>query len=177
METTMMQNIADCCQCNIGDYDKIYDNAISIVVGIIASLVAWVIVNRALIPNVIVSELLYSNKNKPYVIVWNKSKLKIDLYEVVCYIYYYEKSKKYASFIRTDNKKALLSCGEKNGYILKIEIDGNYKGNSEELSNFFQTEGNLLKIIVTGQNRFGVRHVHTEYLKIKNVEFNNWGEN
>lgn len=134
--------------------------AASILLGVIASLIAWWIVNIILIPEFDISELLYDNQSHPYVRVWNKSWLHIKAYEIICYIYYYKDSEKSPVFIRTDNPKPVLIKGnrKKNAYIVKL-------GGHEKLRDFFR-DGNKLKIIVTGQNRFGVKQMYSKEIDI-----------
>lgn len=134
--------------------------AASILLGVIASLIAWWIVNIILIPEFDISELLYDNQSHPYVRVWNKSWHRLTAYEVNICIYYYESSRNGPVFIRTDNPKPVLIKGnrKKNAYIVKL-------GGHEKLRDFFR-DGNKLKIIVTGQNRFGVKQMYSKEIDI-----------
>lgn len=132
-------------------------------IGIIASLIAWWIVNILLIPKFDISELLYNNKSRPYIKVWNKSWHHLSVYEVVCYIYYYQGAKEEHMFIREDNRKPILIKGNRDKNMAIIKLDGH-----EKLKDFFQN-GNRLKIVVTGQNRFGVKQVFTKEIIVNNI--------
>lgn len=125
----------------------------SIVLGVVGSIIAWWIVNIIFSPNFKISDdILYNSKGKPYIKVYNISLLKLNAYDVVGYVYYYKKETSSAELIFRDEQKPILTCtrSEMDSYIIKLEED------CPEFERCFQV-GNKIKVVVTGQNRFGIK--------------------
>lgn len=135
----------------------------AIIIGVVASLIAWWSVNILLIPKFDVTELLYNNVSRPYVKIWNKSWHGLNVYDVKCYIFYYFVNSEKPFFSREDITKPLLTRGNryKNAAIVKLDGD-------EHLIDFFH-DGNRLLITVTGQNRFGVKQVFQKEIIVHNT--------
>lgn len=137
----------------------------AIVIGVVASLIAWWTVNILLIPTFDISELSYNNKKSPYVRIWNKSWHGLNIYDVKCYISYYEAKSERPLFMREDGTKPLLPKGSRHIHSVPIKLGGD-----ERITDFF-TDGNRLLITITGQNRFGVKQVEIKEIIIKNTPF------
>lgn len=141
----------------------------TIVLGCCSSLIAWWIINRILTPNFYVSDLAYNSKGDPYVRVRNRSRLNLNIYDIVGYIYYFEPGNDTPKFIFTDKKRPVLTNkgSDQNEYIIKLAK--RYPEAKKYICN-----GNRLQIVVSGQNRFGVKQIYTKNIKIedgpKNIE-------
>lgn len=135
----------------------------AIALGVIASLIAWWAVNILFIPTFDISELSYNNNKSPYVKIWNKSWHGLNIYDVKCYISYYNDKSERLYFMREDSMKPLLPKGSRYVHSVSIKLGGD-----ERLSDFF-TDGNRLVITITGQNRFGVKQVEIKEIVIKNT--------
>lgn len=137
----------------------------SIILGVVASLIAWWAVNMLLIPKFDISEILFNNDSRPYIMVWNKSWHCLNAYDVKCYVSYYYENQKKAFFIRENPTKPYLKKGKQNENSFVVKMGGD-----ECLKNFFHKNGNKLEITITGQNKFGVRQVFCKCLIVSNTD-------
>jgi len=139
------------------------DIVISIIVGIISSLIAWWWTNILLTPSFSISKLQYTPQGQPYIEIQNKS-LFLRAYEVACSIYYYigrESTPKYMELIKVQPvlayKKSKFSS-----FPVRLNED-------KKINDFFQENSeNRIKIIVVGQNRFGVKQIYSQEINIGN---------
>lgn len=142
------------------DWNMIEYVILSVFWGAIGSLIAWGIINVIVAPKFNVSKVLYSNGSRPYIKIWNESWHGQTACNVVCYLYYYEKSDKKV-FFREDNKAIILKKGnaDKEAHIIKLDGD-------ERINNFFCV-GNKIKVIIIGHNKYGAKQILTKWLNIE----------
>lgn len=135
---------------------------LTVFLGCCSSLIAWWIINRILTPCFYVSDLAYDSNGDPYVRVKNNSRLNFNIYDIVGYIYYFDSGNNILRFIYTDKKRPVLTCKgtDQNEFIIRLAK--RYPEAEKYICN-----GNKLRIVVTGQNRFGVKQIYTKEIKIE----------
>lgn len=127
------------------DCDMLYSLLIGIGSGIISSFLFWLILNIVFFPKVSVDDQIQSKNGKEYIRVFNRSWLNV--YGVVCRIeYVFENGHK---FFRTDQTIPYLH--KKDGWY-RVILNG-----SQETNSFFEKGGGEIIIVITYQNRFGIK--------------------
>lgn len=130
--------------------DIILDVCLPIVVGIVTAGFCWFIANILFVPYLEVSDLKFTKKNRPYILISNKSK-SVNAYEIVCYVSYYENGK--LVHTRVDNTKPALETSIKRRNSYQVKLDG-----SKRTHELFRKDGCLeLHLVVSYQNKFGVK--------------------
>lgn len=118
---------------------------IGIVSGILSSLIFWFIFNVVFFPSVTSDDQIQSKKEKEYIRVYNKSCFNV--YGVVCRIEYVFASGH--KFFRTDQTIPYLH--KKDGWY-RVILNG-----SQETNSFFEKGEGQVIIVITYQNRFGMK--------------------
>ncbi len=139
------------------------DIIISIIVGVFSSLIVWWGTNILLTPSFSISGLRYTPNGQPYVEIQNKS-LFLRAYEVACSIYYYigkESTPKYVELIK---EQPVLAYKKSKFSSFRVKLN-----EEKRINDFFQEDSeNRIKIIVVGQNRFGVKQIYSQEISIGN---------
>lgn len=131
--------------------------------GAIGSLIAWGIVNLIFVPKFECSELLYADKSKPYIKIWNKSYALCTAYEVICFAVFYNRNNKILYTKREEIIKLDIGSLSKNVHFIKLTKEMNID------ENLFSA-GNTIKVEIVGHNRFGVKQYYTKNISIVDIE-------
>lgn len=119
-------------------------------IGILTAGISWFFANHVFCPHLEISDLKYNNNNRPYLIISNRSK-HMNAYEVVCYISYYANKKHVYS--RTDITRPVLETVQRKESKYQVKLDGSVTTHTL----FSKTVGLKLHIVVSYQNKFGVK--------------------
>jgi len=146
--------------------DLISDVCLPIIIGIVTAGLCWFVSNIIFVPILDVSDLKFTKKNRPYILITNKSK-NVNAYEIVCYISYYENGR--LVHTRVDTTKPTLETKVKRRNSYQVKLDG-----SEQTHELFRKEGNLeLHFVVSYQNKFGVKNCIVKSLMTEDDGDNN----
>lgn len=149
----------------MNECDIIYSIVIGVFTGIISSLIAWVLLNILLIPQVQIDDEIQYGRQKNYLRIYNKSRL--DVFEVVCYLEY--KHHDGSSFFRTtDPLPNLKRKTGKHAITLGRNVSSSLSSKSiSKTDTFFMQDNGIITVTITYQNRFGVKRT----LKPKNINY------
>ncbi len=119
-------------------------------IGILTAGISWFFANHVFCPHLEISNLKYNSNNRPYLLISNRSK-HMNAYEVVCHISYYA-NKKHAHS-RTDITRYVLETTQMEESNYQVKLDGSAKTHAL----FSKTVGLMLYVVVSYQNKFGVK--------------------
>lgn len=133
----------------------------TVITSIFVAFLVWFVFNICLTPKLEISDIRYDKNRKPYIRVCNKSWF-FRAYEVYCHISYYVEGD--LVYKRTDNIIPVLKCVcNKLGRDVKVKL-----AQSNRTNQVFEEKGKIvLQIVVTGQNKFGVKRVYSQKIVIE----------
>lgn len=123
-----------------------YSLIIGVISGVFSSFIVWVMLNILFVPKISTDDLIqYKGKNKEFIRIFNKSIFNV--YTVVCRIeYLFPNGHRY---YRTDQTMPFLK--RKDGWY-KVALNG-----SSETNRFFENPKGQILLVITYQNRFGIK--------------------
>lgn len=139
------------------------DIVISIIIGIISSLIVWWGTNILLTPSFSISKLQYTPQGQPYIEIQNES-LFLRAYEVTCSVYYFMGKEINPQYVELNNPQPVLACKKSRFSSFRLKLN-----KEQRINVFFQENSqNTLKVIVVGQNRFGVKQIYSKEVNTDN---------
>lgn len=119
---------------------------------VIASLIVWLLFNILLTPKLEITGVQFDKNHNPYIRISNKSYL-FRAYEVYCHISYHVAGK--LVFRRTATIMPVLRCANnKSGCHFRVKL-----AQSKSTNDIFSNENIMLRVVVTAQNKFGVKRI------------------
>lgn len=119
---------------------------IGVISGVCSSFIVWIMLNILFVPKISTDDLIqYKGKNKEFIRIFNKSNFNV--YTVICRIeYLFPNGHRY---YRTDQTMPFLK--RKDGWY-KVALNG-----SAETNRFFENAKGQILLVITYQNRFGIK--------------------